>query len=157
MQDSEFFEYLEERFFKVGITANSKAELLDQMIEPLLEHEVIKNKNIILETLKKRESLGSTGIGRGVAIPHCRTLSVSEVKIVIGLSAAGVNYEASDDKPVHLFFLIVAPPQESANVYLPILGKFVEMLRNDMIRNALIESSSYENFMEILRKGENDV
>lgn len=150
MQLNELVGYFREDFFLPDLQTDAKDNLLEEMVEPLLQHEVIKNKRVILETLKKRETLGSTGIGHGVAIPHCRTLAVADVQIVIGRSKKGVSYEALDDKPVHLFFLIVAPPQEKSNLYLPILGKLVEILRDESIRTQLQSVETYDAFKNIL-------
>lgn len=150
MQLNELIHYFKEDLFLPNIQARTKDALLDEMAEPLLSHELIKNKRVILETLKKRETLGSTGIGHGVAIPHCRTLSVSDVQLVVGLSAEGVEYDALDKKPVHLFFLIVAPPQEKSNLYLPILGKLVELLRDENLRKRLQSVKTFHEFTTAL-------
>ena len=150
MNLNELVGYFKEEYFLPDVQADSKNELLEEIIEPLLQSEAIKNKRVILETLKKRETLGSTGIGHGVAIPHCRTLAVEEVQIVIGLSQKGISYEALDNEPVYLFFLIVAPPQEKSNQYLPILGKLVEILRDESIRKQLQTVNSIDEFKTIL-------
>ena len=150
MQLNELINYFREDLFLPDLKAKDKASLLEEMAEPLLALELIKNKRVILETLKKRETLGSTGIGHGVAIPHCRTLSVSDVQLVVGLSADGVEYDALDGKPVHLFFLIVAPPQEKSNLYLPILGKLVELLRDEDLRRRLQSIKTFEEFINAL-------
>jgi len=150
MHLNELIGYFREEFFLPALQSEGKEALLEEMVEPLLEHEVIKNKRVILETLKKRETLGSTGIGYGVAIPHCRTLAVADVQIVIGRSTKGVSYEALDGEPVHLFFLIVAPPQEKSNLYLPILGKLVEILRDESFRKQLQSIDTFDAFKNIL-------
>lgn len=150
MQLNELIHYFREDLFLPNIQSKTKDALLDEMVEPLLSHELIKNKRVILETLKKRETLGSTGIGHGVAIPHCRTLSVSDVQLVVGLSSEGVEYDALDKKPVHLFFLIVAPPQEKSNLYLPILGKLVELLRDENLRKQLQSVKTFHEFTTAL-------
>jgi fructose-specific phosphotransferase system IIA component len=150
MHLTELVSYFREEFFLPDIQARDKEALLDEIVEPLLQAEVIKNKRVILETLKKRETLGSTGIGYGVAIPHCRTLSVSDIQIVVGVSKNGVNYEALDGEPVHLFFLIVAPPQEKSNQYLPILGKLVELLRDEAFRARLKSIPTFDEFKNIM-------
>ena len=76
--------------------------------------------------LKRRENLGSTGIGRGIAIPHCRSLVVNKLRVAFGRKTDGVDFKAIDEKPVHFFFLIVAPPLEVSNQYLPVLGKIAQ-------------------------------
>ena len=77
----------------------------------------------IFQRLHEREELGSTGIGKGIAIPHCRSLLVSKLELAVGRSTKGVGFDAIDKKPAHLFFLIVAPPQDPGNQYLVTLGR----------------------------------
>ncbi|MEO0053215.1 MAG: PTS sugar transporter subunit IIA, partial [candidate division WOR-3 bacterium] len=77
----------------------------------------------LLQTLQKREELGSTGIGRGIAIPHGRSLLLDKLEIAVGRSTKGVEFDAIDKKPVHLFFLVMAPPQDPGNQYLITLGR----------------------------------
>ena len=60
--------------------------------------------------LKRRENLGSTGIGRGIAIPHARSLVVNRLRVAFGRKEEGIDYKAIDDKPAQFFFMIVAPP-----------------------------------------------
>ncbi|MCL4867211.1 MAG: PTS sugar transporter subunit IIA, partial [Gemmatimonadales bacterium] len=75
----------------------------------------------------RREQLGSTGFGHGIAIPHARSLVVHRLRLAFGRHPAGVEYGAMDGKPVHSLFLIVAPPHEVSNQYLPILGKVAQL------------------------------
>ena len=153
MNPEELVHNFREDFFLPDLVAKTKDDVLGELIEPLLQKGKVKGKSIILEILNNRETLGSTGIGKGVAIPHCRTLAVSKVYIVIGISKTGVPYDSIDKKDVHLFFLIVAPPHEESNIYLPILGKLVELIKNLKIRRALIKAEDYATFVEILEKG----
>lgn len=153
MQTQLFLGYFREQLFVGDIDAATTTGVLEQLIEPLLKNNLIKNKTIILETLENREALGSTAIGRNIAVPHCRTLAVSDVTIVAGLSPKGVDFNAPDGDPVHLFFLIVAPPQDTHNHYLPILGKIVEILRDDAVRSSLLQCRDYEAFMTALKEG----
>ena len=141
--------YFDEDLFIGDLKANSKEKVLAELIEPLIQKTFVKNKMILLETLKRRETLGSTGIGKGIAVPHCRTLAVSTIHIVVGLSKSGIEYEAIDKKKVHLFFMIVAPPQEETNLYLPILGKIVEVVRDAKYRHQLLKAKDFQSFIEV--------
>ena len=88
-----------------------------------------------------------------MAIPHCRTLSVSEINVVVGLSESGIDFEAMDDNPVHLFFLILAPPQEESNNYLPILGKICELARDEKFRDKMIHAQDHQTFVQLIHGG----
>lgn len=149
MNSRGLLKYLQRDFFIENLRSRSKNEVLSELIEPLVSRKCVTNREILLETLKKRETLGSTGIGKNVAVPHCRTLTVSEIHIVVGLSKNGIDYDSIDKKKVHLFFLIVAPPQEETSLYLPILGKIVEIVRDTKLRRQLLKVHDFETFLSI--------
>jgi len=153
MELSKLVSFFKEDFFIPELHAQTKEEVLEELVKPLLIHGKIKNQDLLLETLKKRETLGSTGIGKGVAVPHCRSSIISEIHIVVGVSENGLPYDAIDKKDVHLFFMIIAPPQDESNYYLPILGKIVELLRNSKIRKSLRKVNDYSSFLQVLQRG----
>ncbi|MBN2013242.1 PTS sugar transporter subunit IIA [candidate division KSB1 bacterium] len=153
MDKQDLIKYFDEELFLPDLKAKTKDEALLEMVERLAEAKSIKNKDIILGLLHQREQLGSTGIGKGVAIPHGRTTSVSDIMIMFGKSADGIEYEAIDDKPVNLIFMIIAPPQDENNMYLPILGKTVEMLSKSKHRKKLMEVESFQEFVDYLTQG----
>jgi nitrogen PTS system EIIA component len=138
-------------FYLPGLKSKDKDKIMEELVQPLLDSGLVKSKRLVLDTLGKRETLGSTGIGKGVAIPHCRTLAVSDVHVVAGVSQDGVDFNAVDGKKVNLLFLIVAPPHDSSNLYLPILGKIVENVRDAKMRKALIQAETFEAFIQIIR------
>ena len=92
--------------------------------------------------------------GRGVAVPHGRTLAITRLAVVFARSAEGVEFDAMDGKPVHLLFLTVAPPQERSNLYLPVLGKIVEMVKSVKSRRRLLAAADYEEVAEILEEAD---
>jgi len=143
--------FFRHEFFLPELVSETKEEVLEELIQPLIDDGKIKSRSLVLETLNKRETLGSTGIGKGVAIPHCRTLAISGVQIVAGISKKGIHYDAIDKKKVHLFFLIIAPPQEDSNLYLPILGKIVEIMRNSRVRRSLMKVKDFSSFLDIIQ------
>ena len=153
MNSTELADLFREGFFLPELASNSKAEVLEELVQVLVDAGKVKSKSLVLETLNKRETLGSTGIGKGVAIPHSRTLAVSQIHIVVGISKKGINYDAIDKKKVHLFFLILAPPQENVNRYLPVLGKIVELMRDSKIRHSLMKVKDFASFLDVIQGG----
>lgn len=113
-------------------------------------------RRLLLETLLARESLGSTGIGKGIAIPHGRSVVVSRLMIACGRSEEGIDFDSPDGKPVELFFLIAAPPTEVQSVYHPALARVVELVREQKTRNLLLAAGDPEAFWEVLHKAEGD-
>ena len=101
--------------------------------------------------LKRRESLGSTGVGRGVAIPHTRCALVDGLRLAFGRLPAGIPWSAIDNRPVHFFFLIVAPPLEVSNEYLPVLGRIAQFVKEPDVPERLAGLQTHEDFFELLR------
>ncbi len=134
----------------LNLAAESKDETLKQLVSLL--HLDEKSESILYKTLKRRENLGSTGIGRGIAIPHCRSLVVSRLRLAYGRKLDGVEFKAIDDQPVHNFFLIVAPPLEVSNQYLPVLGKIAQFAKNDDVPRLLEELEEPEEFLRLLEE-----
>ncbi len=104
----------------------------------------------ILRQLLRREVLGSTGIGRGIAIPHCRTLAVNRLQLAFGRHREGLPYQALDSQPVHCFFLIVAPPVEVSNQYLPVLGRIAQFVHDPDVPPRLLALDSPEDLFALL-------
>jgi len=109
-----------------------------------------RSRGILFKMLKRRENLGSTGIGKGIAIPHCRSLVANELRVAFGRSEKGVDFEAIDGKPVHFFFLIVAPPLEVSNQYLPVLGKIAQFSKEEGVEDRLRSIESEDEFLALL-------
>jgi len=109
-----------------------------------------KSEGILYKMLKRRENLGSTGIGRAIAIPHCRSLVVNRLRVAFGRKDAGLEFKAVDEKPVRYIFLIVAPPLEVSNQYLPVLGKIAQFGKDPDVPEALSALGTPEEFLALL-------
>jgi mannitol/fructose-specific phosphotransferase system IIA component (Ntr-type) len=147
MQLREFFD---REAIALGLTGETKDEILREMISLLRLDE--KSEGILFKMLKRRENLGSTGIGRGIAIPHCRSLVVSRLRVAFGRKVGGVDFNAIDNQPVHHFFLIVAPPLEVSNQYLPVLGKLAQFAKTDGVSKRLQEIQTPEQFLALIEE-----
>jgi PTS system nitrogen regulatory IIA component len=147
-------EFFEEDLFIPEFKAKDKEGVLKELVDVLVRADRIKEGGILLEMLRQREHLGSTGIGRGVAVPHGRTLAITRLCVVFGRAPAGVDFEAMDGKPVQLVFLTVAPPQERSNLYLPVLGKIVEMVKSAKTRRRLLSAEGFDDVAEILEEAD---
>ncbi len=134
----------------LNLSAESKDETIEQLVSLLQLDD--KSEAILHKTLKRRENLGSTGIGRGIAIPHCRSLVVSRLRLAFGRTPGGVDFKAIDDDPVYNFFLIVAPPLEVSNQYLPILGKIAQFAKDDDVPGLLAGLEEPEDFLKLLEE-----
>lgn len=134
----------------LDLESDAKDDLLKELVG-LLDLDQ-KSEAILFKTLKRRENLGSTGIGKGIAIPHCRSLVVNRLRLAYGRKPTGVDFKAIDGEPVHNFFLIVAPPLEVSNQYLPVLGKIAQFAKDPDVPERLQDISSPEEFLELLEE-----
>ena len=132
----ELREFFSEDAVKLELEGTSKDEILKEMIGLLSLDE--KSEGMLFKMLKRRENLGSTGIGRSIAIPHCRSLVVNKLRVAFGRKSEGVDFKAIDEKPVKFFFLIVAPPLEVSNQYLPVLGKIAQFSKEPDVPERLL-------------------
>ena len=146
----ELREFFSEDAVQLELQGTSKDEILKELIGLLKLDE--KSEGMLFKMLKRRENLGSTGIGRGIAIPHCRSLVVNRLRVAFGRKTDGVDFKAIDDKPVNFCFLIVAPPLEVSNQYLPVLGKIAQFSKESDVPGRLLEISAPADFMALLEE-----
>ena len=144
----ELREFFAEDAINLDLAGTTKDDILKELIGLLRLPE--KDEATLYKMLKRRENLGSTGMGRGIAIPHCRSMVVSKLRVAFGRKKAGVDFKALDDKPVNYFFLIVAPPLEVSNQYLPVLGKIAQFSKEADVPEQLATISDPKQFMDLL-------
>jgi PTS system fructose-specific IIC component/PTS system nitrogen regulatory IIA component len=116
-------------FIKVEVEAEDKEEAFEELVDHFCQAEKANTREEILEALREREAKMSTGIHKGIAIPHGKTNAVDSVRGVLGISRTGVDYDALDGEPVYLLFMIVAPQKDSEK-HLRILKRLAELLEN---------------------------
>lgn len=146
----ELREFFDREAVDLHLKGESKDEILKELIALLKLDE--KSEGILFKMLKRRENLGSTGIGRGIAIPHCRSLVVNRLRVAFGRKPQGLDFNAIDSQPVHNFFLIVAPPLEVSNQYLPVLGKLAQFAKEPETTQRLAALTSGEEFLQLLEQ-----
>jgi PTS system nitrogen regulatory IIA component len=120
------------------------------MVSHLAAHKVARLADPVLEVLRQREALGSTGIGKGIAIPHARSTMVAERAVLLARSAKGVDFDAADGNPVHLCFLIVAPPTEQDPIYLQLLAEIVKSIRLAPARRRILEAPDLDGIRTVI-------
>jgi mannitol/fructose-specific phosphotransferase system IIA component (Ntr-type) len=144
--------YIEPAQVQLSLTGQAPSEVLGELaalfhFDPATELEV-------RQLLERREALGSTGIGRGIAVPHGRTSAVARLRVAFGRHVSGLDFGAIDNAPVHHFFVLVAPPVETANEYLPVLGRIARLAKEPDIPELLRAASTPEDFLRILEERE---
>lgn len=146
----ELREFFSEDAIKLELEGNTKDDVLKELIALLGLDE--KSEGMLFKMLKRRENLGSTGIGRGIAIPHCRSLVVNKLRVAFGRKTNGMDFKAIDEQSVNFFFLIVAPPLEVSNQYLPVLGKIAQFSKEPDVPDRLFKLQTPGEFMNLLKE-----
>src|ERR1700733_3996230 len=146
----ELREFFSEDAVKLQLEGTTKDDIFRELIGLLKLDD--KSDGMLFKMLKRRENLGSTGIGRGIAIPHCRSLVVTKLRVAFGRKKEGVDFKAIDGKSVNFFFLIVAPPLEVSNQYLPVLGKIAQFSKEADVPQRLLSISQPGEFMKLLEE-----
>ncbi len=132
----------------LDLKAKKKPEVLRELVLAIRQGD---EAELLQQTLLKREELGSTGIGKGIAIPHGRSLLIDKLEMAVGRSTKGVDYDSIDKKPAHLFFLIMAPPQDPGNQYLITLGRVAMVCQELTKRKRLFDPQTPEEMIELIR------
>jgi PTS system nitrogen regulatory IIA component len=143
-------EFFSDDAVMLELQSTSKDAVLKELVGLLKLDD--KAQVMLFKMLKRRETLGSTGIGQHIAIPHCRSLVVSRLRCVFGRSATGIEFKAIDDAPVNYFFLIVAPPLEVSNQYLPVLGKIAQFAKESDVPDRLARLTTPGEFLKLLEE-----
>lgn len=148
MKQNELLSYFHKNLFIPELRASSKDGVLKEMAAWLESSKKIYRASIIHDLLKKREELGSTGIGGGIAIPHCRSIAVEKLTVLFAMKSKGIDFKSTDKKPAKLFFMVVAPPHDMH--YLVFLGKLVELLTDRKIKKMLLQVKSFEELKNLI-------
>jgi fructose-specific phosphotransferase system IIA component len=148
----ELLNFLDADLFIPNLPKGDKTSTLTTLVQHLKAKGRISFEQVVLNALMTRENMGSTGIGNGIAIPHSRTLVANKLTVLAARSIEGIDFDAMDGEPVHLIFLILAPPQEQNNQYLPLLGRLVETLREAGVRKKLLSATDFQEFIAVVEK-----
>ena len=152
MSIEELVEHMNAKLFVGDFAAADKDEALTRLTQAVVDGSDVNDHDLVLSMLRNREQLGSTALEQGVAFPHGRSLAVKQLTILFARSRDGVDFESEDGGPTHLFFLILAPPQDTGNDYLQALGKIAELVRKDAVRKELMEVDDFDAMVTTLRE-----
>lgn len=129
------------------------ADTIECLVENANEFGKIKDKQIFFEAVAERESLVSTGIGLGVAIPHAKLNNIDDFFIIIGINREGIDWDAIDRNPVGIVFLIGGPDhKESQKEYLQIISKLMLLIKNKERRTTLLNSNDKQEVVDVFEK-----
>ncbi len=152
MTPEKLAEFFDEELCIFNLRSRKKMSALNEMVNHLVEKDKIRDKDFTIEMLRNRESLGSTGLGSGVAFPHGRSLAIQQLTLLFARSPGGVDFDAMDSKPTKIFFLVLAPSDKGAHIYLELLSELIGLVQNKKKLKKLYQVKDFETFQEIIKE-----
>src|SRR5437773_338995 len=152
-----FSDFINVASIKADVQADDKPAVIRELVESLAAAGAISQDQVagIVAAIMKREELGSTGIGRGVAVPHTKHASVERLVGTVGVSAVGVDFNSLDGDKVHLFFLLVSPPDRPGD-HLRALENISRQLRDDTFCRFLKHARSPQDIHQLLEEADSN-
>lgn len=144
-------EFLSKKAVTANLKSTDKEGVIRELVDLLAKAEDIKNKEELIKSLLTRESLGSTGIGQGIGIPHAKSQNVKNLVAAFGLSQKGVNFDSLDGESAYIFFLLIAP-EESAGPHLKALARISRMLKDKYFREMLKKARDEKEILRIVQE-----
>jgi len=138
-----------ENGIKPDLKSTAKSDVIEELLDVLVAGGYVTDREGVLQALFDREAQGSTAVGRGVAFPHCKTEGVRELATAFGRSVEGIEFGAEDGKPVHLFFLMVAPPGKSGP-HVKALGRLAKLVADHDCCKELFSADTVERVVRVL-------
>jgi fructose-specific phosphotransferase system IIA component len=139
------------------LSGQNAEQVLKELIDFLKKRNKITRGKELFEKLVQRENLGSTAIGKGFAIPHCKQKAVSKPLVVLAVSKSGIDFKSMDKKPTHIFFLVVSSP-ENPSLNLQILAAIAHLVRKSVhLKKKILEAQSIEEVLEVIRSEEEKI
>jgi len=140
--------YTDKKFIK-ELVANNKFSAIEELARVFEGTDICENVDDLITALKEREEIMSTGIGLNIAIPHAKINSVKEMAFAIGISKRGIDFDSLDGNPVNLIILVAAGEKQHKQ-YLRLLSNIMAILKNEKIKESIINSASNEEIIPIL-------
>jgi mannitol/fructose-specific phosphotransferase system IIA component (Ntr-type) len=152
-QTTEINQLLRPEQVRIGLPGTSKTEVIDALIDVLDGHEEIDSLQAVRTAIFDREEMMSTGVGKGLGLPHAKTPAATDTVAAFATTAEPVNFGAIDDEPIRLLFLLVGP-EEHKSKHIKILGRISRLVSRDTLREQLVAAGDPETVIDLIRQGE---
>jgi len=138
-----------------NLRSSEKKDVIEEMLQVLVQTGNIRKEDAasVQRALLKREELGSTGIGHGIAVPHAKHASIKRLVAAFGRSKKGIEYDALDGKPVYLVFLLVTPKGE-AGIHLEALAYIARLLKDDAFCRIMKDAKDLDELKALIRESD---
>lgn len=141
---------INENLIKLSLDGSTREEVVSELTDLLYKNGVICSKADFIEEVKKRESLCTTAIGMGIAIPHGKCGNVIKPAVAFGRSSSGISWDSMDGNPVHMVFLLAVPESGAGNQHLQLLAMLSRKLMHDDFRKGLMAAKDKIQLLSML-------
>ena len=146
-------DYIEVDTINLNLESKNKNAVIKELYGNLKKTNLIKDEEQGLNDILAREEMGSTGIGKRIALPHAKTKAVDELIVTFGISRNGIAYNSVDDENVNIFFMFLCPENKTRE-YLKVLARISRLIREEKFVNDLLKATSNQEILELIRKEE---
>lgn len=154
MESKKIADYIQTDTICLDLKSNNKNSVIRELYENLKKCGLVKDEELALNDILKREEMGTTGIGKKIALPHAKTKSVDELIVTFGISRDGIEYESLDEDKVNIFFMFLCPENQTQE-YLRILARISRLIRETRFVDSLLSAKSNDEIVKIIREEEN--
>lgn len=152
-QTTEINQLLRPEQVRISLSGTSKEEVINALVDILEGHEGIDSLKAVRKAIFDREEMMSTGVGKGLGLPHAKTPAATETVAAFATTAEPVDFGSIDDEPIRLLLLLVGP-EDHKSQHIKILGRISRLVSRDVLREQLVRAEDPETVIEILREGE---
>ncbi|MBP6126174.1 MAG: PTS sugar transporter subunit IIA [Leptotrichiaceae bacterium] len=149
MPNTNIADYIKVEAIELDLKSKNKNSVIKELYENIKKLGLVKDEEGALKDLFAREEMGSTGIGKNVALPHAKTDAVDELIMTVGISREGIEYGGIDEENVNIFFMFLCP-MDKTQEYLKTLARISRLIREDKFREKLIKSKTPNEIVEII-------
>ena len=153
MEAKNIADYIKVDTLNLNLESKNKNAVIRELYNNLKKTNLIKDEEQGLNDIFAREEMGSTGIGKRIALPHAKTKAVDELMITFGISRNGIVYNSIDDENVNIFFMFLCP-EDKTQEYLKVLARISRLIREDKFVDSLLKAAANEEILEIIRSEE---
>ncbi len=140
---------------KIPLTASNKTEAIQELLSLFTDQKLVKDYRAVLEAVLEREKIMSTGVGNGVAIPHCKSPFSPAFAIALGIQPSGVDFQSLDNKPAYIIFLLIGP-EDKPGTHIRLLSRISRIVSKEEVRDHLLKCSSPEEVYQYLEAQESN-
>ena len=156
MEDMQINELLSKETVAIGLSGHDKTEVISSIVELLSGHEHVADLKAVKQAVFEREKVMSTGVGKGLALPHAKTAGMKTTVAALAITAEPVDFGAIDNEFVRILFLLVGP-QDAKSQHVRILSRISRIMNQDDVRKAFLDAESSDDILELLKQSETEL